>query len=144
MTSAIGARVDLAAVLTDLADLRSDVAELISHVDHNVESELRNEVDQNCRRALAISWRQGSTIEPLRALIVDDDHESGPLLAEAIGQLGHVVCAVEVNAHETRDPRSRNGLGARGKFEPVSRNFRGGGRRRVCARQATGRQLPPR
>ena len=36
-------------------------------------------------------------IKPLRVLIVEDDLIIGPLLAETIEQLGHIVCAVEID-----------------------------------------------
>jgi CheY-like chemotaxis protein len=36
--------------------------------------------------------------KPLRVLIVEDDLTIGPLLAEALEDLGHVVCAVETAA----------------------------------------------
>lgn len=37
-------------------------------------------------------------MKPLRILVVEDDAMIGPLLAEMLEDLGHVVCAVEVNA----------------------------------------------
>jgi two-component system, response regulator PdtaR len=37
-------------------------------------------------------------MKPLRVLIVEDDLTIGPLLAETIEQLGHVICALEVDA----------------------------------------------
>lgn len=37
-------------------------------------------------------------MKPLRILVVEDDPMIGPLLAEMLEELGHVVCAVEVNA----------------------------------------------
>ena len=37
-------------------------------------------------------------MKPLRILVVEDDLMIGPLLAEMLEELGHVVCAVEVDA----------------------------------------------
>ncbi len=37
-------------------------------------------------------------MKPLRILVVEDDVMIGPLLAEMLEDLGHIVCAVEVNA----------------------------------------------
>ena len=37
-------------------------------------------------------------MKPLRILVVEDDLMIGPLLAEMLEDLGHVVCAVEVDA----------------------------------------------
>jgi len=37
-------------------------------------------------------------MEPLRILIVEDDLMVGPLFAEMLEDLGHVVCAVETHA----------------------------------------------
>ena len=37
-------------------------------------------------------------MKPLRVLVVEDDLLIGPLLAELLEDLGHVVCAVEVDA----------------------------------------------
>jgi CheY-like chemotaxis protein len=36
--------------------------------------------------------------KPLRVLVVEDDLMIGPLLAETLEDLGHIVCAVEVSA----------------------------------------------
>jgi two-component system, response regulator PdtaR len=36
--------------------------------------------------------------KPLRILIVEDDRMIGPVLAEMLEDLGHVVCGVEINA----------------------------------------------
>lgn len=36
-------------------------------------------------------------VQPLRILVVEDDPMIGPLLAEMLEDMGHVVCAVEVN-----------------------------------------------
>jgi CheY-like chemotaxis protein len=41
--------------------------------------------------------RQSAETEGLRILIVEDDVTVGPLLAEILEDLGHVVCAVEVD-----------------------------------------------
>ena len=37
-------------------------------------------------------------MKSMRVLIVEDDLTSGPLLAETLEELGHVVCALEVDA----------------------------------------------
>ena len=37
-------------------------------------------------------------MNPLRILVVEDDPMIGPLLAEILEDLGHIVCAVEVDA----------------------------------------------
>lgn len=37
-------------------------------------------------------------MKPLRILVVEDDVMIGPLLAEMLEDLGHIVCAVEVDA----------------------------------------------
>jgi DNA-binding response OmpR family regulator len=37
-------------------------------------------------------------MKPLRILVVEDDLMIGPLLAELLEELGHVICAVEVDA----------------------------------------------
>ena len=37
-------------------------------------------------------------MDPLRILVVEDDPMIGPLLAEILEDLGHFVCAVEVDA----------------------------------------------
>ncbi|MDE3174746.1 MAG: response regulator [Pseudomonadota bacterium] len=37
-------------------------------------------------------------MKPLRILVVEDDVTIGPLLAELLEELGHFVCAVEVDA----------------------------------------------
>src|ERR1700722_17426597 len=39
-----------------------------------------------------------AAMKSLRVLIVEDDLTIGPLLAETLEQLGHVVCALEVDA----------------------------------------------
>ncbi len=41
---------------------------------------------------------RGEAMKPLRVLVVEDDLLIGPLLAELLEDLGHVVCAVEVDA----------------------------------------------
>jgi two-component system, response regulator PdtaR len=41
---------------------------------------------------------RGEPIKPLRVLVVEDDLMIGPLLAETLEDLGHIVCAVEVCA----------------------------------------------
>ena len=41
---------------------------------------------------------RGQAMKPLRVLVVEDDLMIGPLLAELLEDLGHVVCAVEVDA----------------------------------------------
>jgi len=37
-------------------------------------------------------------IKPLRILVVEDDPMIGPLLAEMLEDLGHIVCGVEIDA----------------------------------------------
>jgi len=49
-------------------------------------------------RMLDQAGRRGEATKPLRVLIVEDDLMIGPLLAEMLEALGHVVCAVEVEA----------------------------------------------
>ena len=44
------------------------------------------------------SGRRRGTINPLCILVVEDDPMIGPLLAEILEDLGHFVCAVEVDA----------------------------------------------
>jgi len=46
--------------------------------------------DEHARRILAL--------KPLRILVVEDDPMIGPVLAEMLEDLGHIVCGVEVNA----------------------------------------------
>jgi len=41
---------------------------------------------------------RGEAMKPLRILVVENDLMIGPLLAELLEDLGHVVCAVEVDA----------------------------------------------
>jgi CheY-like chemotaxis protein len=41
---------------------------------------------------------RGELMKPLRVLVVEDDLMIGPLLAETLEDLGHIVCAVEVSA----------------------------------------------
>jgi DNA-binding response OmpR family regulator len=41
---------------------------------------------------------RGEAMRPLRILVVEDDLMIGPLLAEMLEELGHVVCALEVDA----------------------------------------------
>jgi CheY-like chemotaxis protein len=49
------------------------------------------------RRSEPVS-RPTEEIKPLHILVVEGDPMIGPLLAEMLEELGHVVCAVEVNA----------------------------------------------
>jgi two-component system, response regulator PdtaR len=98
MTTAIDAEVDLAAVPINLVALRSDPRMLTADAKHSAEKGVRHAADQ-------ISWRswdpgrvQEVAMKPLRVLIVEDDLTIGPLLAETLEQLGHVVCALEVDA----------------------------------------------
>jgi DNA-binding response OmpR family regulator len=49
-------------------------------------------------RVLDQPRRRGEAMKPLRVLVVEDDRMIGPLLAELLEDLGHVVCAVEVDA----------------------------------------------
>ena len=46
-------------------------------------------------------------MKPLRVLIVEDDLTIGPLLAETLEQLGHVVCGLEVDAAAAVDAARR-------------------------------------
>jgi DNA-binding response OmpR family regulator len=39
-----------------------------------------------------------AVVGPLRVLIVEDDRTIGPLLAEVLEDLGHFVCAIEIDA----------------------------------------------
>jgi two-component system, response regulator PdtaR len=49
-------------------------------------------------------------MKPLRILIVEDDPMIGPVLAEMLEDLGHVVCGVEVNAE--------NAVAAAARYRP--------------------------
>ena len=98
MTSAIGADADLAAVQTDPAALQSDAGRLIADDEPGAENGVGNAADQIGWRAWDLRRERGSATKPLRVLIVEDDLTIGPLLAETIEQLGHVVCALEVDA----------------------------------------------
>src|SRR5580658_6689053 len=98
MTTAIDAEADLAAVPTNLVALRSDARTLTADVKHSAEKRVRIAADQIGRRAWDQDRVQGAAIKPLRVLIVEDDLTIGPLLAETLEQLGHVVCALEVDA----------------------------------------------
>ena len=53
--------------------------------------------DQISRNTADPGGAPEAAIKPLRVLIVEDDLIIGPLLAETIEQLGHIVCAVEVD-----------------------------------------------
>ena len=50
------------------------------------------------RRRLDLRRGLGEAMKPLRVLVVEDDLIIGPLLAETLEELGHEVCAVEVDA----------------------------------------------
>jgi CheY-like chemotaxis protein len=49
-------------------------------------------------RRLDLRRGLGEEMKPLRVLVVEDDLMIGPLLAETLEELGHEVCAVEVDA----------------------------------------------
>jgi CheY-like chemotaxis protein len=82
MTSAIRNESNLSAVSIDPAALRSDAEKL----------------KQIVRPASNPARAQAAATKSLRVLIVEDDLTIGPLLAETLEQLGHVVCALEVDA----------------------------------------------
>ena len=70
---------------------------LTADAKHCAEEEVRHAADQ-------ISWRawdggrvREAAMKSLRVLIIEDDLTIGPLLAETLEQLGHVVCALEVD-----------------------------------------------
>jgi CheY-like chemotaxis protein len=107
MTSAIDATADLPVVPHDPAASRRDAGKLMDNVKRGAGSGAPNAADQINWRASTPGRKAGSTIKPLRALIVEDDREIGPLLAETIEQLGHVVCAVEVDAAAAADVARR-------------------------------------
>jgi DNA-binding response OmpR family regulator len=48
-------------------------------------------------RRLDLRRGLGEAMKPLRVLVVEDDLMIGPLLAETLEELGHEVCAVEVD-----------------------------------------------
>jgi two-component system, response regulator PdtaR len=98
MTTAIGAEPDLAAVPINLAAFQSAARMLTPYVKHSAENGGRHAADQISWRAWDQGQVQGAAIKPLRVLIVEDDLTIGPLLAETLEQLGHVVCALEVDA----------------------------------------------
>ena len=98
MTSAIRNEANLSAVPIDPAALRSDAGRLIADVGHGSENGVRNAADQITWRPCNPGRMQGKAIKSLRVLIVEDDLTIGPLLAETLEQLGHVVCALEVDA----------------------------------------------
>ena len=50
------------------------------------------------RRRLDLRRELEQAPKPLRVLVVEDDLMIGPLLAEMLEDLGHIVCAVEVSA----------------------------------------------
>jgi PleD family two-component response regulator len=50
------------------------------------------------RRRLDLRRELEEAMKPLRVLVVEDDLMNGPLLAEMLEDLGHIVCAVEVSA----------------------------------------------
>jgi two-component system, response regulator PdtaR len=80
MTTAIDAETDLAAVPINLTGLHIDGRSLIADAERNAEI------------------LGDHATKSLRVLIIEDDLTIGPLLAETLEQLGHVVCALEVDA----------------------------------------------
>jgi CheY-like chemotaxis protein len=95
MKTAIDADAVLAALPINLSALRQVAGLLTPDVKHSPKRRVRIAADQIGRRAHRL---QGAAIKPLRVLIVEDDLTIGPLLAETLEQLGHVVCALEVDA----------------------------------------------
>jgi len=98
MTTAIDAEADLAAIPINLAALRSDARMLTADARHSAEKGVGHAADQIGWRAWDPDRVQGAAMKPLRVLIVEDDLTIGPLLAETLELLGHVVCALEVDA----------------------------------------------
>ncbi len=98
MTIAIDVEAGLAAVPIHPAASRSDAGVLRAGPKHGAENGGRQATDQIGSRARDQSRAPGATIKSLRVLIIEDDLTIGPLLAETLEQLGHVVCAVEVDA----------------------------------------------
>jgi CheY-like chemotaxis protein len=98
MTTAIDVEADLAAIPINLATSRSDARMLIADAKHSAVKGVRLAADQIGWRAWDPHQVQGAAIKPLRVLIVEDDPTIGPLLAETLEQLGHIVCALEVDA----------------------------------------------
>jgi len=98
MTSAIRNEASLSAVRIDPSALRSDAGKRIADVRHSAENNVRNAADEIAWRACNPGRMQGKAMKSLRVLIVEDDLTIGPLLAETLEQLGHVVCALEVDA----------------------------------------------
>ena len=89
---------NLSAVPIDPAALRSDAGRLIADVEHGAENGVRKAADQIAGPASDPGRMQGAAMKSLCVLIVEDDLTIGPLLAETLEQLGHVVCAVEIDA----------------------------------------------
>ena len=97
MTSAIRNGANLSAVPIDPAALRSDAGRLIADVEHSAENGVRKAADQIAGPVSDPGRMQGAAMKSLCVLIVEDDLTIGPLLAETREQLGHVVCALEVD-----------------------------------------------
>jgi two-component system, response regulator PdtaR len=97
MTTAIGAETYLPAVPSNLTALRGDVR-MTANAIHSAEKGDSHAVDQIGWRAVDPGGLHGVAMKSLRVLIIEDDLTIGPLLAETIEELGHVVCALEVDA----------------------------------------------
>jgi len=97
MKTAIDAEAVLAAVPINLAAFRRDGL-LAADAKHSPEIGVRHAADQIGWRAWDPGRAQGAAMKSLRVLIIEDDLIIGPLLAETLEQLGHVVCGLEVDA----------------------------------------------
>jgi CheY-like chemotaxis protein len=98
MTTGISFKADIAGAPLHLPAFRSGSGLLSADTKHSAENEIRSGIDQMGRSPEDPGQIQEAVMKPLRVLIVEDDLTIGPLLAETLEQLGHVVCALEVDA----------------------------------------------
>ena len=97
MTVAIGPKFGHAAKTNRTLAAKRGAANLIAQVQISAISEVGNAENQNRSARSAQGPGHRVVVGPLRVLIVEDDLTIGPLLAEVLDELGHIVCAVETD-----------------------------------------------